>query len=387
MNNTQQNTANGYTSFPPFEENRQARSPPQDVLPKYTEHDPNHAQQSTAAEGVVSRDFGTFTSSGKRVDSVQPPSQAAQYVEVRFISGSGEGNVSLVRHRQSGVFRIHKVLHFEEDGMGRTADYAREARTLKTLNSAYAHPNVIQMVFEDQLLDGHRLLCLEYCSGGDVSDQLFRFLQRGMRTPALFVLQCAIGVGEALAFIHHGLVRSNTAGRYRKVKGVPETGISHLDLKPENIFLRHPLDEYGLPQAVLSDFGHASTEPRFPCGTEGFHSPELLDSKIGPVTSKTDVYSFGITMHEICVGLDGNKWAVSRNPAELSLRQELKDLSVEIFLRRCLAVNPKERIAMDVEGGLTYVAGFRGLRATLAREQPIDRRVWSDAPKQLVSER
>lgn len=81
-------------------------------------------------------------------------------------------------------------------------------------------------------------------------------------------------------------------------------------------------------------------------------------------------------------GLRKSEWQTGRDPAELSLPVDPKRMGVESFLRRCLALDPEERLAMSVEDGLRYIVGFRDWRKQLAAETKIDEEVWFDAEEE-----
>jgi len=170
--------------------------------------------------------------STERINSLESLSQIAQYRVLRHIRDSVEGSIKLVQHRETGVLRVYKRYHGLDDKEEQEQrNWPREVRALMTLNQAYAHPHVISMVFADRLADYRYPMCTEYYAGGDLHDQLERFREHGMITPVVFMLQCLINVGEALAFVHHAMVPSSIPGCFVQVKGVPGN-LCHLDVKP-----------------------------------------------------------------------------------------------------------------------------------------------------------
>jgi serine/threonine protein kinase len=81
----------------------------------------------------------------------------------------------------------------------------------------------------------------------------------------------------------------------------------HLDIKPENIFLKN--DQY-----KLGDFGlvtKVSARQDIEEGDSRYMSMELLSGDRGDLT-KSDVFSLGATMYEICLGrplpMNGQEW-------------------------------------------------------------------------------
>jgi len=81
----------------------------------------------------------------------------------------------------------------------------------------------------------------------------------------------------------------------------------HLDIKPENIFLKN--DQY-----KLGDFGlvtRASSDQDVDEGDSRYMSLELLMGDRSDLT-KSDIFSLGVTMYEICLGrplpMNGPEW-------------------------------------------------------------------------------
>ncbi|XP_059068827.1 G-type lectin S-receptor-like serine/threonine-protein kinase At2g19130 [Cryptomeria japonica] len=77
--------------------------------------------------------------------------------------------------------------------------------------------------------------------------------------------------------------------------------IIHCDIKPENILLdgdfSPQIADFGLAKLVGRDFSRVLTTTR---GTRGYLAPEWISAL--PITSKVDVYSFGMTFLEILSG-------------------------------------------------------------------------------------
>lgn len=81
-----------------------------------------------------------------------------------------------------------------------------------------------------------------------------------------------------------------------------DNGILHLDVKPANVIISRAdvckLGDFGCCQRVEKDSGVVSpTERSHLTGTFAYRAPELL--KGDPPTSKSDVYSYGITLWQM----------------------------------------------------------------------------------------
>ncbi|XP_047977971.1 G-type lectin S-receptor-like serine/threonine-protein kinase LECRK1 [Salvia hispanica] len=125
----------------------------------------------------------------------------------------------------------------------------------------------------------HRLLVYEYMSNGSLADHLF-----GLTKPHWNQrMQIALGIARGLAYLHEEC----------------SSQIIHCDVKPQNILL----DEYLAPK--ISDFGMAKlllTEQSRAArthirGTVGYFAPEWF--RKASVSTKVDVYSFGVMLLEI----------------------------------------------------------------------------------------
>lgn len=132
-------------------------------------------------------------------------------------------------------------------------------------------------------------LVLEYLSGGSLTD----LLKRHGNLQSLLALKVARSMAETLDYIH----------RQDQV---------HLDIKPENILFRYPLESSGRIEPVLIDFGIARNT-----GQEGleartlFYAPpervQLTRGNMAPERSprpqpSMDVYSLGVVLYQMTTG-------------------------------------------------------------------------------------
>ncbi|CAN1351558.1 Protein kinase STUNTED [Linum perenne] len=128
-------------------------------------------------------------------------------------------------------------------------------------------------------------LVYKYVSGGSLDRHLHgKRREQPLSWPVRY--KVAIGVAEAIAYLHNGTDRC----------------IVHRDIKPSNILLTSKK----IPK--LCDFGLA-TWTSSPCvpflcktvkGTFGYLAPEYFQH--GKVSDKTDVYAFGVVLLELITG-------------------------------------------------------------------------------------
>ncbi|CAK9211838.1 unnamed protein product [Sphagnum troendelagicum] len=131
-----------------------------------------------------------------------------------------------------------------------------------------------------------RLLVYEYLPNGPLSHHLFDYLQFGMKPLAWSMrLSIALDVARGLEYLHD----------------LAQKSFIHRDLKPSNILLtddfRAKVSDFGLVK--LAPEGKFSVETRL-AGTFGYLAPEYAVT--GRVTTKVDVFSFGVVLMELITG-------------------------------------------------------------------------------------
>ena len=125
----------------------------------------------------------------------------------------------------------------------------------------------------------HRLLIYELMKNGTLSNFLFG---EGERPSWESRAEIALGIARGLLYLHEEC----------------DTQIIHCDIKPQNVLLDNnytaKIADFGLAKLLMKDQTRTNTNVR---GTMGYIAPEWL--KNAPVTTKVDVYSFGVMLLEI----------------------------------------------------------------------------------------
>ncbi|CAK9171645.1 unnamed protein product [Ilex paraguariensis] len=136
-------------------------------------------------------------------------------------------------------------------------------------------------------LDGNeKLLVYEYMPQGTLSRCLFNWGEEGLK-PLEWMkrLTIALDVARGVEYLH----------------GLAHQSFIHRDLKPSNILLgddmRAKVSDFGLVR--LAPEGKGSIETRI-AGTFGYLAPEYAVT--GRVTTKVDVFSFGVILMELITG-------------------------------------------------------------------------------------
>jgi eukaryotic-like serine/threonine-protein kinase len=231
----------------------------------------------------------------------------------------------------------------------RLARLEHEARTVAALN----HPGIVTLyAFEE--VGGIRFLTMELVEGRSL-DQLVT--PGGL--PLARVLELAIGLADALVAAH-------------------DRGIVHRDLKPGNVMVtgegRVKVLDFGLAKLTQPESDLDATQAATvatPISTAGqtvgtvpYMAPEQVRGET--VDARTDLFAFGIIVHELLVGrrpFGGATYAdvtsaILRDapPRVQALRPDVpRDL--DRIVARCLEKDPRDRFqtARDVYNELRYL--------------------------------
>lgn len=151
--------------------------------------------------------------------------------------------------------------------------FVREADTLEQVN----HPGIVHLVERFEADGGRLCLALEYVCGGTLRDR--------MRQPRTYrqVADVTAALAEALHALHL-------------------SGVTHRDVKPENILL----DADGKPK--LADAGLALPDHAYGegqqsiAGSLAYMSPEQARGDSHLVDGRADLYSLGVVMYQLLTG-------------------------------------------------------------------------------------
>jgi len=128
-----------------------------------------------------------------------------------------------------------------------------------------------------------RLLVYEYMPNRSLDAHLFQ--SHGAVLDWNIRYQIALGVARGLAYLHHSC----------------RDCIIHCDIKPQNILLdasfTPKIADFGMAKFLGRDFSRVVTTMR---GTIGYLAPEWISGT--DITSKVDVYSYGMVLLEIISG-------------------------------------------------------------------------------------
>ncbi|XP_027356531.1 putative receptor protein kinase ZmPK1 [Abrus precatorius] len=172
--------------------------------------------------------------------------------------------------------RVAAIKRLSEANQGE-AEFLAEISTIGMLN----HMNLIDMW--GYCVEGkHRLLVYEYMEHGSLANNLFANALDWKKR-----FNVAVGTAKGLAYLHEECLE----------------WILHCDVKPQNILLdsefQPKVADFGLSKLLNRDERGSSNFSRIR-GTRGYMAPEWVYNL--RITSKVDVYSYGIVVLEMVTG-------------------------------------------------------------------------------------
>ena len=193
------------------------------------------------------------------------------------------------------------------------------------------HPNVVEIYDFGVSEEGKPYLVMELLPGHTVLDEVRHHGRFSMGRAIRRVIEATYGVEAAHA-----------------------QGVVHADLKPNNLFLRHP----GLPgeSTVILDFGVARREsgPQVVSGgTPRYMPPEVLRGALPQ--PQGDIYQLGLVLGEIIAGRTLFRAKTTREclslhaAGPLPLPPEVDESAVGLVIRSTLHADPRKRLGTAAE--------------------------------------
>ena len=199
------------------------------------------------------------------------------YISDKKLGEGSYGSVYRVKNKNLNVYRAMKKINNTANIKSATAleDITNEINLLKKLD----HPNIVK-IFEFYNTKEGFFLITEYCSGGELFDQIKK---KGKFDEG------------ATAYIMYQLLSS--------IFYCHNQGILHRDLKPENILV-DGIEKDGCMNIKIIDFGTAKifnknkSENKI-VGSAYYIAPEVL---AGKYNEKCDIWSCGVIMYILLTG-------------------------------------------------------------------------------------
>ena len=211
---------------------------------------------------------------------------AGRYRATKELSRGGFGAVYLAQDQQvRDKIVVIKVLSPREDSPDNEPWFRRKFDTEIEALARINHPGVVAILDAGHLDSGRPFLVMQYIEGYTLGNALTN-LGLDIGRTAHIIRQ----IGQALEAAH-------------------SKGVTHRDMKPENVMLTPLSDQLGPPKehVTLIDFGIASVEDdqvsrkektRL-AGSFAYMAPEQLDGRPVPAS---DLYSLGVIAYEMLTG-------------------------------------------------------------------------------------
>lgn len=276
-----------------------------------------------------------------------PGQRIGDYEVVAKLGAGGLGVVYEVQHLISQRREAMKILLPDQGTPEMAERFRREVQTLATLN----HINIAQLhtafYYENQLA-----MVMELIQGETLRDLRMRM---------------SVTLPQALDYIEQTL---------RALAYAHRLGVVHRDIKPSNIMITSggfvKLLDFGI---ALTEHASELTKAGYLLGSLNYMSPEQVGG--GKATSRSDIYSVGVTLYELLTGTlpikGSNNYEIMMahlNQLPVPPHQIAPQVpgKVSEAVMRALAKDPAQRFAtaeefldalqlipLTVESGNTYV--------------------------------
>ena len=276
----------------------------------------------------------TFLQSSASHLTLAPGTMLGEYRVQSLLGSGGMGEVyKALDTRLRRDVAIKVLPRFVSSDPDRLRRFEQEAQAA----AALSHPNILA-VYQMGAHEGTPYIVSELLEGQTLREHL----NLG-RITIRKTIDCGVQIAHGLAAAH-------------------EKGITHRDLKPDNLFItrdgRVKILDFGLAKLVQERGSSqhsmptlaSETEPGVVMGTVGYMAPEQVRGQT--VDRRADIFAFGAIVYEALTGqraflkptsVETMNAILNEDPPAVSLLAPAVPLALQRIVRRCLEKNPEQR--------------------------------------------
>ncbi|KAE8302489.1 Kinase, NEK [Giardia duodenalis] len=208
------------------------------------------------------------------------------YEILDVIGQGGFGKVYKVRYIPTEALYAYKLISYANE----TSEVQGLIESEIKLTRHLSHPNIIKFhhVYHSEERKEYHII-MDLCEGGD----LRQFIDKRQRMQT--------SLEEELIWLYMGQILLALAYLHCPFKsGIQQHGrIIHRDIKPANIFIKGSNTLIVGDLGICKDIGrHSSTDAKI--GTPAYMAPEVLMNVKQGYNEKSDIWSLGLIVYELC---------------------------------------------------------------------------------------
>ncbi len=265
-------------------------------------------------------------------ESITHPETIGAYKILDVVGEGGMGLVYLAEQKEPIYRRVAiKVIKPGMDTKAVIARFEAERQVLALLD----HPNIAKVYEAGATTGGRPYFVMEYFPGEPITEYCDR--------NSLSVrerLRLSLPLCEAVCHAH-------------------QKGIIHRDIKPTNILVSA---HSGVPVPKIIDFGVAKatnlrltektlyTQSGQIVGTPEYMSPEQAEMRAAGVDSRTDIYSLGVLLYELLVGVLPLEPTEFRQASYAEIQRIIREKDPLRPSTRLTSLGPRSAVAADRRG-------------------------------------
>jgi serine/threonine protein kinase len=251
------------------------------------------------------------------------PSNVLLKQRYRIICQVGKGGFGAVYKAEDLQFG-NRLLAVKEMSLGKLSpeEFAEAADAFKheaLLLAGLKHPN-LPSIYDHFSEDGRWYLAMDFIEGETLEEHLTNAQEKLL--PVQEVLQIGIQLCTVLSYLH---TRQPT--------------IVFRDLKPANVIMTPEGHIYLIDFGIARHFKPGQTKDTIAFGSLGYAAPEQYGKTQS--TPRTDIYSLGVTLHQLLTGNDPTQTPFQFSPLQLQGQPTSPEL--ESLIMQMLEINVNKR--------------------------------------------